>query len=115
MWNSIRRKGIDLARCTVERLMHDTGIEGGRRGKKIKTTLPDKALPCAMDRLNRQFRATVLNKFRVSDFSYVSAWQGFVYVAPRQQDCRSAGIQITANTICAGCYGTSALRTTARC
>jgi putative transposase len=43
-------KGFDLARCTVERLMHDIGIEGVRRGKKIKTTWPDKALPCPMDR-----------------------------------------------------------------
>jgi len=89
------REGHDLARCTVERLMRDIGIEGVRRGKKIKTTWPplgrfamqiafratDEALPCPMDRVNRQFRATMPNQLWVSDFTYVSTWQGFVYVA----------------------------------
>lgn len=86
-------EGIDLARFTHarawrharawvdERLMRDIGIEGVRRGKKIKTSWPDKALPCPMDRVNRQFRATMPNQLWVSDFTYVSTWQGFVYVA----------------------------------
>ena len=66
---------------TIERLMRDIGIEGVRRGKKIKTTWPDKALPCPLDRVNRQFRAMMPNQLWVSDFTYVSTWQGFVYVA----------------------------------
>ncbi|MCL4137859.1 UNVERIFIED_CONTAM: hypothetical protein GTU68_065554 [Idotea baltica] len=81
LWHAMRREGHDLARCTVERLMRDIGIEGVRRGKKIKTTWPDKALPCPLDRVNRQFRATMPNQLWVSDFTYVSTWQGFVYVA----------------------------------
>ena len=81
LWRAMRRDGFDLARCTVERLMRDIGIEGVRRGKKIKTTWPDKALPCPLDRVNRQFRATMPNQLWVSDFTYVSTWQGFVYVA----------------------------------
>lgn len=81
LWHAMRREGHDLARCTVERLMRDIGIEGVRRGKKIKTTWPDKAQPCPMDRVNRQFRATMPNQLWVSDFTYVSTWQGFVYVA----------------------------------
>ena len=81
LWHAMRREGHDLARCTVERLMRDIGIEGVRRGKKVKTTWPDKALPCPMDRVNRQFRATMPNQLWVSDFTYVSSWQGFVYVA----------------------------------
>jgi len=81
LWRAMRRDGFDLARCTVERLMRDIGIEGVRRGKKIKTTWPDKALPCPLDRVNRQFRATIPNQLWVSDFTYVSTWQGFVYVA----------------------------------
>lgn len=81
LWHAMRREGYDLARCTVERLMRDIGIEGVRRGKKVKTTCSDKALPCPMDRVNRQFRATTPNQLWVSDFTYVSTWQGFVYVA----------------------------------
>jgi transposase InsO family protein len=81
LWRAMLREGLDLARCTVERLMRDIGIEGVRRGKKIKTTWSDKALPCPMDRVNRQFRATMPNQLWVSDFTYVSTWQGFVYVA----------------------------------
>ena len=81
LWRAMLREGHDMARCTVERLMRDIGIEGVRRGKKIKTTWSDKALPCPMDRVNRQFRATMPNQLWVSDFTYVSTWQGFVYVA----------------------------------
>ena len=72
LWHAMRREGYDLARCTVERLMRDIGIEGVRRGKKIKTTCPNKALPCPLGRVNRQFRATMPNQLWVSDFTYVS-------------------------------------------
>lgn len=81
LWHAMKREKFDIARCTVERLMRDIGIEGVWRGKKVKTTWPDKALPCPMDRVNRQFRATMPNQLWVSDFTYVSTWQGFVYVA----------------------------------
>jgi len=81
LWHAMKREKFDVARCTVERLMRDIGIKGVRRGKKIKTTWPDKALPCSMDRVNRQFRATMPNQLWVSDFTYVSTWQGFIYVA----------------------------------
>ena len=81
LWHAMKREKFDIALCTVERLMRDIGIEGVWRGKKVKTTWPDKALPCPMDRVNRQFRATMPNQLWVSDFTYVSTWQGFVYVA----------------------------------
>ncbi len=77
----MRREGFDIARCTVARLMKDIGIEGVIRGKKPKTTIPDKALPCPLDRVNRQFHAPAPNVLWVSDFTYVATWQGFVYVA----------------------------------
>jgi transposase InsO family protein len=77
----MRREGFDVARCTVERLMKDMGIEGVIRGKKIKTTLPDKAQPCPLDKVNRQFRVPAPDMLWVSDFTYVATWQGFVYVA----------------------------------
>ena len=81
LWHAMLREGHDLARCTVERLMRDIGIEGVRRGNKVKTTWPDKALPNPLDRVNRQFRATMPNQLWVADFTYVSTWQGFVHVA----------------------------------
>ncbi|MEV8467577.1 IS3 family transposase, partial [Fluviibacterium sp. DFM31] len=81
VWHQMRREGFDIARCTVARLMKDIGIEGVVRGKKPKTTIPDKALPCPLDKVNRQFHAPAPNVLWVSDFTYVATWQGFVYVA----------------------------------
>ncbi|MBM7070433.1 IS3 family transposase [Actibacterium sp. 188UL27-1] len=81
VWHQMRREGFDIARCTVVRLMKDLGLEGVVRGKKPKTTIPDKALPCPLDKVNRQFHAPAPNVLWVSDFTYVATWQGFVYVA----------------------------------
>ena len=81
VWHQLRREGFDVARCTVERLMKKMGIQGVVRGKPRKTTIPDPALPCPRDKVNRQFRAPAPNTLWVSDFTYVSTWQGFVYVA----------------------------------
>jgi transposase InsO family protein len=81
IWHQMRREGFDIARCTVARLMKDIGIEGVIRGKKSKTTVPDKALPCPLDRVNRKFHAPAPNVLWVSDFTYCATWQGFVYVA----------------------------------
>ena len=81
VWRQMRREGFDVARCTVERLMKGMGIEGVIRGKKIKTTLPHKAQPCPLDKVNRQFRVPAPDMLWVSDFTYVATWQGFVYVA----------------------------------
>ena len=81
VWRQMRREGFDVARCTIERLMKDMGLEGVIRGKKLKTTLPDKAQPCPLDKVNRQFRVPAPDMLWVSDFTYVATWQGFVYVA----------------------------------
>ena len=61
--------------------MKRLGLAGARRGKVVRTTIPDKAVPCPLDRVNRQFRADRPNQLRVSDFTYVSTWQGWLYVA----------------------------------
>jgi putative transposase len=81
VWRQLNREGIWVARCTVERLMKRLGLEGVRRGKVVRTTVPDHAVPCAQDRVNRQFTATRPNQLWVSDFTYVSTWQGWLYVA----------------------------------
>lgn len=81
LWHAIEREVHDLACCKVERLLRDIGLEGVRRGKKIKTPWLDKAKLCPQDFLKRYFRVTMPKQLWVSDFSYVLTWQGFVYVA----------------------------------
>ena len=81
VWRQLRREGEDIARCTVERLMRSMGLQGVIRGKPVKTTIGDKAAPCPLDHVKRQFRAPRPNALWVSDFTYVATWTGFVYVA----------------------------------
>lgn len=81
VWKQLCREGHGTARCTVERLMRRMGLRGVMRGKPVRTTVSNKAAPCPLDRVNRQFRADRPNALWVSDFTYVSTWQGFVYVA----------------------------------
>jgi transposase InsO family protein len=81
VWRQLSREGFAVARCTVERLMRGIGLQGVIRGKLVKTTISDKAVPCPQDHVNRQFHAPAPNRLWVSDFTYVATWQGFVYVA----------------------------------
>jgi transposase InsO family protein len=81
VWRQLKREGFDVARCTVSRLMRDMGLQGVIRGKPAKTTISDKAAPCPLDRVNRQFKAPRPNVLWLSDFTYVATWTGFVYVA----------------------------------
>ena len=81
VWKQMNREDIAVARCTVERLMRRLGLEGARRGKSVRTTTPDTSAPCPLDRVNRQFQADRPNQLWVSDFTYVSTWQGWLYVA----------------------------------
>lgn len=81
VWRQMNREGFDIARCTVARLMKSMGLQGVIRGKPLKTTISDKAAPCPLDKVNRQFQSPAPNRLWVSDFTYVSTWRGFVYVA----------------------------------
>ena len=81
VWRQLAREGMAVARCTVERLMRRQGLRGVRRGKVVRTTVSDGKAPCPLDRVNRQFRAERPNQLWVSDFTYVSTWQGWLYVA----------------------------------
>ena len=81
VWKQLKREQWQVARCTVARLMRQLGIAGVVRGKSVKTTKPDPARPCPLDRVNRQFRAERPNQLWVSDYTFVSTWQGFAYVA----------------------------------
>ena len=81
VWRQLTREGHDVARCTVARLMRAAGLQGVIRGKPVRTTNSDKATPCPLDHVNRQFKAERPNALWLSDFTYVATWAGFVYVA----------------------------------
>ncbi|WP_371317351.1 IS3 family transposase [Alcaligenes faecalis] len=81
VWHQLQREGIAVARCTVERLMRRLGLQGVRRGKRVRTTIADGSQACPLDRVNRHFHADRPNQLWVSDFTYVSTWQGWLYVA----------------------------------
>jgi transposase InsO family protein len=81
IWRQLQREGFEVARCTVERLMRSMGLQGVIRGKRVRTTVADKAAACPRDHVNRQFRVLRPNVLWVSDFTFVATWQGFVYVA----------------------------------
>ena len=81
VWRQLNREGIGVARCTVARLMANMGLAGAVRGKSVKTTRADPAVPCPEDRVNREFGARRPNILWLSDFTYVATWAGSVYVA----------------------------------
>jgi putative transposase len=81
VWKQLDREGLTVARCTVERLMRNHGLRGVMRGKVVRTTIGDSKAPCPLDRVNRVFKAERPNQLWVSDFTYVSTWQGWLYVA----------------------------------
>jgi putative transposase len=81
VWKQLKRELIPAARCTVERLMKQLGIEGVRRGKRCITTIPDEAAHKPLDLSQRQFTADQPNQLWVADITYVATWSGFVYVA----------------------------------
>jgi putative transposase len=82
VWRQLRRDGIRVARCTVERLMRELGLRGVSRGRAWKiTTQSDSAAARPADLVDRRFVATRPNQLWVADFTYVATWRGFVYVA----------------------------------
>jgi putative transposase len=81
VWRQLHREQITVARCTVERLMGELGLEGVRRGKPRRTTTPDAAAARPADLVARDFSATRPNQLWVADLTYVATWSGFVYVA----------------------------------
>lgn len=82
VWRQLKREGLHVARCTVERLMGDLGLTGVVRGKAFKkTTIADESALRPADLVNRDFTATRPNALWVADLTYVATWSGFVYIA----------------------------------
>lgn len=81
VWLILRGEGVEVARCTVERLMHELGIEGARRGKKRRTTIGGESSQRPADLVEGNFDPVAPNRLWVADFTYVPTWAGTVYVA----------------------------------
>lgn len=81
VWAVLRREGHQVARCTVERLMADMGLTGVQRGRRARTTVPDASAPRPPDLVDRRFVAERPNQLWVTDITYVSTWEGWLYVA----------------------------------
>ena len=81
VWRQLRREGLAVARCTVERLMRRLGLEGVVRGRKKRTTIAADIAEKPLDRVQRQFVASRPDQLWIADFTYVATWAGFVYVA----------------------------------
>lgn len=80
VWWQLRREGILAACCTVERLMRQAGLEGVRRGRKRRTTIPDGQARRPTDLVERDFIAAVPNLLWVAGFTYVMSFSGVVCV-----------------------------------
>lgn len=80
-WHQLRRKGIAVACCTVARLVRRSGSKSVRRCNVVHTVMGDVKAPCPPDLVDRQFKADRPNQLWVSDFTYVSTWQDWQYVA----------------------------------
>ncbi len=81
LWHQLRREGIRVARCTVERLMRELGLQGVRRGRRVRTTLPEEPAIRPADLVERDFHAGRPNEMWVADITYVPTWSGFCYAA----------------------------------
>ena len=81
VWAQLNREGNRVARCTVERLMHNLGLCGAVRGKPRRTTITDDAAGRPRDLVERQFSAAAPNRLWVADLTYVRTWSGFVYMS----------------------------------
>ncbi len=81
VWLALNREGVEVARCTVERLMSDLGLRGAVRGKATTTTIADPGAARPADLVGRRFAPVAPNRLWVADLTYVSTWSGFAYVA----------------------------------
>ena len=87
VWHLLRRDATitdrfgSVARCTVERLMHQAGLQGVRRGRRFVTTKPDGSAERPPDRVNRDFTAEAPNRLWIVDFTYVATWSGLAFTA----------------------------------
>ena len=119
VWRQLGREGTGVARCTVERLMRLLGLQGVRRGRSVRTTVPDAKAACPLDRVNRQFRAERPNQLWVADFTLRLnlaglRLRGLRHRCLRQAHRRLASQQLDAGRLRARRAGAGAVRTPPR-
>lgn len=119
VWRQLGREGTAVARCTVERLMRPRGLSGARRGKKVRTTVPDAKAACPLDRVNRQFKAQRPNQLWVADSRRRLDLAGLRVRGLRHRRLRAvhrrlAGQQFNADRLRARRVGAGVVRTSAR-
>jgi putative transposase len=81
MHAALQREGIAVGRDQVARLMRAAGLRGVRRGKPLRTTVPDTAAERAADLVKRRFVADRPDRLWVCDLTYIRTWEGFAYLA----------------------------------
>lgn len=80
MHRELLRLGEGAGRDQVARLMRREGLRGAkRRGKRWNTTTPDPDAQRAADLVKRDFSAEAPDRLWVSDFTYLSCWEGRAY------------------------------------
>ncbi len=62
-------------------LMRTMGLAGVVRGRRVRTTVPDPAAACPLDRVNRQFQGRMPEPAMGGGFHLIATWGGFVYAA----------------------------------
>ena len=82
MWTALGRAGEPVARCQVQRLMAEQGIQGAkRRGRAWRTTTANPEALRSPDRVGRDFTASRPNGLWVADFTYLRCWEGVLYLS----------------------------------
>lgn len=81
VWRQLNREAVPVPRCTVQRLMRELHLQGVRRGRSRRTTVPDEQAARPADLVNRDFSAIRPNQLWVADLTYVATWSGFVYTS----------------------------------
>ena len=81
VWRQLHREGQPVARCTVERLVGEIGLEGRRRGRGRRTTIPAEVSVRPADLVDRHFAASAPNRLWIADITYVATWAGFAYTS----------------------------------
>ena len=81
VWQKMKADGIRVARCTIERLMRQHGLQGVWRGKGKITTNSRDDQKRAGDLVNRNFKSHRPNQLWVADFTYIKTTSGWIYTA----------------------------------
>ncbi len=78
-WRELSRRGVEAGRDRVGRLMRAEGLEGVRRGRRPRTTVPGTSVHRRPDLVERDFAAAAPNQLWVADFTYLRYWEGVVF------------------------------------